>query len=385
MNIAVLLDHWHRHGGGLEQYLWSVLPALAQRGHSLLLVAAQADHGTPPGVRAHALTTGAFRPRPWADYQLARRAAEVAQEWGAEAVFSPRSIAFPGAVFQPMGGSAPEVQAARGRTPSFRTRALMRLEQATLEQAGVVFSPSPMVSREISARRPEVPIVEAPLPLLEEATALASPRPWSTVQPDAPLRLFHCGRDPWRHGSLQAVNWLRALRAAGVPATLDLWSKTTLHSARLLRKSEAELAQEGVRLHGWDGSFLDRLAEADLLLHPTRYDSFSLVCLEAAARGIPVLCSDRAGVAELLPQELVVALSSSASPAQEQLLDDGGGDGEALASIVQGLLQAGASEGEARWQARVRELRHRFRLQTHVDLLEDTLRQHPVPIGPFHS
>jgi UDP-glucose:(heptosyl)LPS alpha-1,3-glucosyltransferase len=39
---------------------------------------------------------------------------------------------------------------------------------------------------------------------------------------------------------------------------------------------------------------------ADAFIFPSAYDSFGMVVLEAMASGLPVFCSDRAGVAELI-------------------------------------------------------------------------------------
>ena len=361
MKIAVLLDHWHHAGGGLEQYLKFVLPKFVDKGHQVLLVAAGASRGTPRGVEAVELGRGRFLPRPWSDYAEAREAVAAATAWQADAVFSPRAVSCSGAVWQPMGGSAPHVQAARGRPPSLRTRALMRLENAALKNAALVFAPSPMVAREIAERAPDKKIVVAPLPLLETPVALRQPvmrRDWSD---DQPLRVVHCGRDPLRHGSATAVEWFLAIRARNIPARLDLWSKTKAHAARAIDKSQTELQALGVHLHDWDGRFHQALGQADLLLHPTLYDSFSLVCLEAAAAGVPVVTTEQAGVAELLPPQLCLTMS----PKLTEM---------AAASALELLVAAGTSDPD-RWQTLVKNVRQQFNLDQHVELLADTLRQ----------
>lgn len=359
MKIAVLLDHWHHAGGGLEQYLKSVLPKLVAAGHEVLLVAHGATHKTPEGVEAVNLERGRLLPRPWSDYAEAREAVSAARAWHADAVFSPRAISFPGAVWQPMGGSAPHVQAARGRPASLRTRALMRLEDTALRASSTVFVPSPMVAREIAERAPTKPQVLAPLPLLREPVALSQPhmeRDWSD---DQPLRVVHCGRDPLRHGAATAVDWFFAIRARKIPAVLDLWSKTKAHAARAIGKSVTELAELGVFLHDWDGRFHAALGTADLLLHPTVYDSFSLVCLEAAAAGVPVATTPQAGVAELLPPQLCVAVAPNLTEV-------------AAASALELLVGAGATSTE-KWQRIVQGVRETFDLDRHVALLASTL------------
>lgn len=359
MKIAVLLDHWHRAGGGLEQYLKFVLPKLVESGHEVLLVAAGASRGTPTGVETHELGRGRFLPRPWSDYAEAREAVAAAKTWHADAVFSPRAISSPGCVWQPMGGSAPHVQAARERPPSLRTRALMRLEDAALQVAEIVFVPSPMVGREITQRAPDKKQVLAPLPLLQQPQSLNQPQMERDWDKAPPLRVVHCGRDPLRHGTATAVEWFFAIRARNIPAHLDLWSKTKAHAARAIGKSVAELEQLGVTLHDWDGGFHAALSEADLLLHPTLYDSFSLVCLEAAAAGVPVVTTQAAGVAELLPQQLCVTVAPKLT--------------EVAAASALELLVAAAAIPAEKWQKLVMELREQFHLDQHVALLADAL------------
>jgi glycosyltransferase involved in cell wall biosynthesis len=359
MRIAVLLDHWHHAGGGLEQYLKSVLPKLVAAGHQVLMVANGASKQTPEGVEAVNLERGRLLPRPWSDYAEAREAVSAAQDWHADVVFSPRAISFPGAVWQPMGGSSPHVQAARGRPASLRTRALMRLEDAALRASSTVFVPSPMVAREIQERAPNKAQVLAPLPLLQEPVALSQPqveRDWSEAHP---LRVVHCGRDPLRHGAATTVEWFLAIRARKIPAVLNLWSKTKAHAARAIGKSVAELEELGVYLHDWDGGFRKALGQADLLLHPTIYDSFSLVCLEAAAAGVPVATTPQAGVAELLPPQLCVAVAPNLTEV-------------AAASALELLVGAGATSAE-KWQRIVQGVRDTFDLDCHVALLASTL------------
>ncbi len=359
MKIAVLLDHWHHAGGGLEQYLKFVLPSLQASGHQVLLVANGAHRQPPEDIETLHLERGRFLPRPWSDYAEAREAVAAARKWGADAVFSPRTISFPGSLWQPMGGSAPHVQAARSRPPSLRTRALMRLEDAALRAAEVVFVPSPMVGREIAERVPDKSQVLAPLPLLQEPVGLAQPRMQRDWETENPLRIVHCGRDPLRHGAAAAVEWFTSIRARKIPAELDLWSKTKSHAARAIGRSVEDLEASGVTLHDWDGRFHDALGGADLLVHPTRYDSFSLVCLEAAAAGVPVVTTPQAGVAELLPPELCVAVAPNLT--------------EVAAASALELLVTASSTPSDKWQQLVMDLRESFSLQGHVDLLAGTL------------
>lgn len=363
MRIAVLLDHWHADGGGLEQYLHHVLPLLVDRGHAVALVARGAERGTPRGVTPLSLHKGKWLPRPWSDYQEAREAVARAKDWGAERCWGFRAIPCEGAAWTPMGGSAPNVQQARGRMPSRRTRALLRLEEETLQAAKVVLPMSPMVEKQIEARAPGKRQVLLPLPLLQEPAVCKQPERRGRGRVGAPIRILHCGRDPLRHGSLAALDWFRALRGRGLHAEVQLWTKTEAHAERALGCDAGALLEEGVTLRGWDGGFHDALKEADLLFHPTLYDSFSLVCLEAAAAGVPVVTTAGAGVAELLPRELCVEVKREVP--------------EVAAATAMELLVAGGQYSQERWTEMVMDVREQFGLKAHVDGIEKALNPAP--------
>lgn len=67
---------------------------------------------------------------------------------------------------------------------------------------------------------------------------------------------------------------------------------------------------------------------ADVLVHPTDYDPFANVCLEALACGTPVATTDRNGAADVLGADCGAVLPVSA-------------DGAGLAAAVEGLLLRG--------------------------------------------
>jgi len=360
MRIAVLLDHWHADGGGLEQYLHHVLPALVDCGHAVALVARGAERGTPRGVTPLGLHRGRWLPRPWSDYQEAREAVRRAASWGADRCWGFRAIPCEDAVWTPMGGSAPDVQQARGSAPSRRTRALLKLEQETLEKAKLVLPMSPMVQRQIARRVPDKPQTLLPLPLLQELEVLRRPERQARGRVGHPIRVVHCGRDPLRHGAKQAVQWFRALKGRGLHAELQLWTKTVAHAERAIEASASSLREECITVHGWDGGFRAALGDADLLFHPTLYDSFSLVCLEAAASGVPVVTTPAAGVASLLPRELCLEVERDVA--------------EVAAATAMELLVAAGSYPKEAWEGMVHAVRSGFALQTHVERLGEAFR-----------
>lgn len=64
------------------------------------------------------------------------------------------------------------------------------------------------------------------------------------------------------------------------------------------------------RVHflGYRKDIADIMSLADLFIFPSRYESFSLVILEAMASGLPVIMSNRCGVAELISEGAAVIM-----------------------------------------------------------------------------
>ena len=153
------------------------------------------------------------------------------------------------------------------------------------------------------------------------------------------------------------------MRSRSIPARLDLWAKTPTHAERAIGASAESLAAEGVTLHPWDGSFRKALSHADLLFHPTLYDSFSLVCLEAAAAGVPVVTTKAAGVAQLLPSSLCAT--------EPRELPD------VAAARGMELFFAACTYSEEAWTTQCEEVSSKFELQKHVVEIESVLEKYP--------
>jgi UDP-glucose:(heptosyl)LPS alpha-1,3-glucosyltransferase len=78
---------------------------------------------------------------------------------------------------------------------------------------------------------------------------------------------------------------------------------------------------ERVRFLGTRRDMQGLYAGADGLLLPTRYDAFGLVCLEAAASGIPVVTCESAGASDLLHEAGVVVKRAEDVAAFSDALD----------------------------------------------------------------
>jgi len=355
VRLAVLVDRWHPRGGGLEAWTRAVAPRLAARGHEVFLVARRASRRPPAGVCPVPLAP-LWRPgRSRRDAAFAAAAARRLRSLAPDRVLDLRAAGLPGAALLPMGGlpaPAPDVSA--------RRRALAERAREAARRAALVLAPSPRVLRELRDCAPAVRGELLPLPLLEDPRPrLHPPRPPERASDLRPLRVLHCGRDAARHGMRPALAWARALRRRLGHVRFEGWTRRP--SRAVLGEGLADLADDVV-LHGWDGAFRAALPRADLLVHPTAYDSFSLVCLEAAAVGVPVVTTPACGAADLLPESLVRRVPRD--------------DPEAAAAAALELLAAAAADPE-RVAADAAALRRDFALERHVDRLEALLASIP--------
>jgi glycosyltransferase involved in cell wall biosynthesis len=89
-------------------------------------------------------------------------------------------------------------------------------------------------------------------------------------------------------------NWTAVLVAAGGGQEVDVWRREAARHG---------LAQR-VRMLGFTDQIPQLLAAVDLLVAPSQYESYGLAVHEALCRGIPVMASEVAGVAERYPAAL---------------------------------------------------------------------------------
>ena len=82
-------------------------------------------------------------------------------------------------------------------------------------------------------------------------------------------------------------------------------------------RAEACGLKDGIRFLGFRKDVGEILSACDLVVHPARYEAFGLSPYEALCRGVPVLVSADAGVAELIPPELAGMTLRSPDDADE--------------------------------------------------------------------
>jgi len=340
VHFAVVIDR-HRPGkGGLEAWLEGLAARLRGSGHELHLVSA--DAAGPPGFVHHPVRPrGLSRAR--RDLSFARRARDLCRESGFPAVLGLRHCLLCH-VYAPHGGSmgaAIEAHRRAKRLPSLPSAKLANfvyLERELLEgpePPRSVIAVSNLVRRDLAARFPGI------------ASRIR------VVPNGVDLDRFRPG--PGGDGVVAFV--------AGNPR-LKGWRQAREAFALLRRRGEAKsllvLGGDPGRLPAgatWLGR-VDRpeevLGRADVLLHPTFYDPFPLVTLEALACGTPVVTTERNGAVDHLGRDGPIGVV--AEP----------GDVEELARHAAALIRAAP-------RAEARRIAERFPLAASLRATEDLL------------
>jgi glycosyltransferase involved in cell wall biosynthesis len=176
-------------------------------------------------------------------------------------------------------------------------------EAALFRGARQVIAPSDKVAQELArhyGRRDGVTVVPHGFPRVAgEAGGRAAGRPASAARSRQALALPPDGTIALFVGDLRK-GFDTAL--AAVRQTPGVWLAVVSHSATGAMRERARQAGVLDRVQ-WIGELpsADLAYEAaDVLLHPTIYDSFGLVVAEAMAHGVPPVVTRAAGVAELI-------------------------------------------------------------------------------------
>jgi glycosyltransferase involved in cell wall biosynthesis len=178
-----------------------------------------------------------------------------------------------------------------------------------------------------------------------------------------PLRLTVVGGLDPRKGQDVAVEALARLRGHGLDAKLELVGRDVDPSfGERLRERSRELGlAERVTFCGERPDADAALADADIVLAPSRDEWTPLVVMEALARGKPVIASSVGGMVELVADGRTGILVAP---------DDSDG-------LAREVLRLAASPGSAREMAANgrREVAARFSIERSLDALENELRR----------
>lgn len=293
--------------GGMERYVWELTRALASAGHPVTVVCERNYAGECGGIAVHELGVIAPRPRWLSLLRFAdrvRRWLQAHPQTGTlihshERLDMHQITTFHGPPF------ATIFERRWWRWVSPRVWMQLRLEWHELCAPGVqtVVPNSPLIKEQLRHYYPRLGAR-----LSESIAPGVTPgpqRPPRVVPPDAGVIGF-VGKEWKRKGLERAVAILGELRRRR--PRLELWVAGPEPAAvkNLFARWEG-----GYRLLGWSRDF-SLYPQLDLLLHPALAEPYGMVVAEAMAAQIPVVVSDRCGIAPDVAPDAGTVLSLEA-------------------------------------------------------------------------
>ncbi len=318
LRIAVVTRHFATHGGGAERYAVAVAEALATR-HEVHVFAQTLEHDHP-GIQAHRVPL--LRKPRWLNQWLFARRVNRLTAQGFDVVHAHEN------------GVRADVQTVHVRPMRYSLLGGKQGWQRAKVWLKILTSVRLLTYLRLEARRficPGSAVVAVSAPLADEVRA-AYPQaaPCMQVIPPGVDRPHHV---PERSLARQALGLPRDalcalfvandFRRKGLDTLLQVLASSahdeTLHLA-IVGESPAQsehyrrlCRQLGIeaRVHflGRQSAMTAAYAAADVLVHPTREDTFGMVVLEAMAHGLPVIVSRApfCGLsAELTPEQAVL-------------------------------------------------------------------------------
>jgi len=284
LRIGILIDRWDPARGGAERALAELADGLASRGHEVLAFAA--DGATDSHFRR--VNPGWTLGRASQEKRLARALVDSARGAGCDVLVGVRHL-YECDLWWPHAGCHRASLRALGKPLRGRHRVFVELEQRMARSAQRIACVSRLVLEEIATEYPDA----------REKSVLVG----SAVD----LERFHPRERAGRGRALRAELGLaeddfligfsaRQPRTKGLPLLLEAFRglrATLLVTGAKVRASPGVIVQPEL-----DPAVF--ASACDLLVHPTRRDTFGLVVLEALASGTPVVTTSRAGAAELV-------------------------------------------------------------------------------------
>jgi len=278
--------------GGMERYVWELTQALAQAGHPVTVLCERLHAVPPEGIEAHELGEVAPRPRWLALLRFSRRV----ERWlrvnarpegvihSHERLGVHQITTFHGPPF------ATVFERPWWRRLSLRVWMQLRLERRELLGATVraVVPNSPLIRQQLLHYYPAVAarLTDPVPPGVDSGPA----RPTRAVPPDGGVIGF-VGKEWKRKGLEQAVAVVAELRRRRPRAELWVVGPAPEEVEGLFTGWSG-----GYRLLGWS-SDASLFVQMDLLLHPASAEPYGMVIAEAMAAAVPVVVSDRCGIA----------------------------------------------------------------------------------------
>lgn len=322
MKIAIVHPRWTLRGGA-EKYLVTLVGELVRRGHQIDLLANRLDLPLPEGVRLRRIPLIRFPlwlRLPWFAW-MARRALAATDH---DVSFSLGKI--PGTdVVRPGGGChrAYEERILGAILDQDPTEALIksfvneispfnlvnrRIEDAMFARRPRIIAVSSLVRDDIRRHYPseslDITVIwngRDPLPPDAESARQARRDLIGELNlPERALVMLHVATNPPLKGFthfMRAMHRFPKVFLAGFKPYLVVLGAT--RPGPLIRLARSLGLEERLRFVPFSADVSRYYRAADLLVHPTLYDAFANVCLEAQSFALPVLTSRLNGGAEI--------------------------------------------------------------------------------------
>ncbi len=306
--MALVIDHFQPAKGGAERSLERILLALGARGHALQLCAMSCGDHAIPNLERHTFRIAPV-PRGLRDWLFARAADQRLRQLLPDLVLAVRHVL------------RADVFLARGGFYAHTLEANRQAASGWLKRATLALSPRHrlllrMERRFLNPARGSRPLVIAPSDFVRrygEAKYGLPPDRMVVVRTGADLDRFKPAPPAERRkvrekfGAGERVLGLFAahnFRLKGLPCLLEAWRNLPNGSFKLLiagrDRWRPRMSSPNVEFVGARTDLVELYQAADFLVHPTFYDPFSRVAIEAMACGLPVITTRANGAAEMI-------------------------------------------------------------------------------------
>jgi UDP-glucose:(heptosyl)LPS alpha-1,3-glucosyltransferase len=393
MKIAIVIESFDPHAGGLERSTAQIAQELADRGHAVTLLAGGCgDTHCLPGVtivamakRKRSSAFRLFRFNRWAQLQIADGGFDVSLSM---------TTAVPAAVLQPRGGTVRETldrNIAMRRTNWARVakrvgvllnpkqQLLLYFERRAFKNDGLVKVAA--VSRyvieqlerhyDLPSGKVELIPNAAVMPKIDadkRAQWRKRIRDSFNIPDDVTVFLF-AAINPRLKGFEPLMQATALIKERGVPAVVllagDFWHRHNQYATQLGVRDRVRFIRHTKRIEAL-------YAAADVTVHPTFYDPASKVVIESLMMGVPAISTAYNGASDLIAPGLGEGTGGDGgAPLRGRVIQDPA-DALALADAMQDLADAGVRQKCSEAAAGLDGV---LSMGAHVDLLEGLLRE----------
>lgn len=307
MKIAIIRKECSFRMGGAERYAANLSRALANLGHTVLMLAERCDEDIHPSIIHIPIKVDHWSS--WAkNLSFHRNSQKALTLLDADAVIA-LSRSFPADAFRvsdPLHDYWMGIRYPGGihrflQRHNPRHRAILALEKGIFDSANTRFV---ITNSQLSKRLiPEShPFPSERIHVIYNGVDLEKFTPDHRIvdEDNSPIRLLFVGQDFKRKGLRPLIEALAIVESRGLSLQLRVIGRD---NPGPYRKLAARLGiAESISFEGSSTSIQEAYQKADLFVFPSLYDPFANVCLEALACGLPVLTTTTNGSSEIITE-----------------------------------------------------------------------------------